>query len=65
MNKSMKIKMYVRYISVVHPRHWIRNFSSAIYIVPVVLLSVIWNVPRCPIESSVKVVFQTCNFLFF
>ena len=38
--------MYVRYISVVHPRHWIRNFSSAIYIVPVVLLSIIWNVPR-------------------
>ena len=43
---SPQKKMYIRYISVVHPRHWIRNFSSAIYIVPVVLLSVIWNVPR-------------------
>ena len=54
--------MFVRYISVVHPRHWIRNFSSAIYIVPVVLLSVIWNVPRWPIEPSLKVGFQTCIF---
>ena len=60
-----KMKMYIRYISVVHPRHWIRNFSSAIYIVPVVLLSVIWNVPRWPIKASLKVGFKTCNFLFF
>ena len=36
----------LRYISVVHPRHWMRSFSSAIYIVPVLLLSILWNVPR-------------------
>ena len=35
-----------RYISVVHPRHWMRSFSSAIYIVPVLVLSILWNVPR-------------------
>merc|ERR1719507_1027428 len=35
-----------RYISVVHPRHWVRSFSSAIYIIPVVIFSVIWNLPR-------------------
>ena len=57
--------MYVRYISVVHPRHWIRNFSSAIYIVPVVLLSIIWNVPRWPIEASLKVGFQIYIYCFF
>ena len=36
----------LRYISVVHPRHWMRSFSSAIYIVPVLILSILWNVPR-------------------
>ena len=35
-----------RYISVVHPHHWLRQLSSAIYIVPVVLLTIVWNICR-------------------
>jgi len=35
-----------RYISVVHPHHWLRQLSSAIYIVPVVILTVVWNICR-------------------
>jgi len=35
-----------RYISVVHPRHWVSSYSSAIYIIPVLLLTVSWNVTR-------------------
>ena len=28
------------------PRHWFSSFTSAIYIVPVVVFTVIWNIPR-------------------
>jgi len=35
-----------RFISVVHPRVWISSFSSIIYIIPTILLSIIWNIPR-------------------
>ena len=42
-NDSTKVE---RYISVVHPHHWFRQLSSAVYIVPVVLLTVVWNICR-------------------
>ena len=35
-----------RYVSVVHPRHWFCTFSSIVYIVPVVFLTILWNIPR-------------------
>ena len=35
-----------RYVSVAHPRHWFCTFSSIIYIVPVIFLSILWNIPR-------------------
>ena len=35
-----------RYVSVVHPWHWFCTFSSIIYIVPVIFLTVLWNIPR-------------------
>ena len=51
-----------RYISVVHPRHWMRSFSSAIYIVPVLVLSILWNVPRL-LHLKIKI-FLKSLFLF-
>jgi len=35
-----------RFISIVHPRFWFSSFSSTVYIVPTLLLSVVWNIPR-------------------
>lgn len=35
-----------RYVSVVHPRHWFTSLSSAIYVVPVVIFTLIWNIPH-------------------
>jgi len=35
-----------RFVSVVHPRLWVSSFSSIVYIIPTILLSIVWNIPR-------------------
>jgi len=35
-----------RYVSVVHSRHSFRSLSSAIYIIPVLFITIVWNIPR-------------------
>jgi len=35
-----------RFISIVHPRFWFSSFPSTVYIVPTLILSIVWNIPR-------------------